>query len=111
MGKSQMTLFDLKTFAKRQARLSFANYGEHESYRQDRNRILRAKRAAIKAADLYWSSALEGELLVIGDYFGGRLQITKQGIEYTAGQYAPTEIYYALTDYFEQIRRKGVSYE
>lgn len=102
--KSTITIADLKRFAKREARLSFADYGDRESYRQDRNNILRAQRAAKKAAGIYWT-AFDSRELVQGSYSGGRLLITKTGIEYIAGQYAPTEIYWALESYFTDMRR------
>ena len=104
MTQSIMTIGQLLAFAKRQARLSFADYGEREYYRQDRNRIIQAKRAALKA--LGWYQSKPDYPLMIGDYFGTRLSITHDSINYCAGQYAPTEIYWALEDYFKQFRRE-----
>lgn len=102
MGKQRPKTSDLLAFAKKQARLSFLDYGGQENYRQDRNNILRAKRAAKKAAGMYWF--LDDKDLKPGSYFGGRLVITKKSIEYIPGQYAPTEIYHAVEDYFIKLR-------
>ena len=101
--KSKLFISDLKRFAKQQARLSFADYGDRESYGMDRNNVLRGKRAAEKAASFYWN--LDDKPLAVGEYFGGRLIITKTSIKYIPGQYAPTEIYWALEDYFTKYRK------
>lgn len=99
---SKLTIQDLQAFCKRQARLSTLDY-DAEGLRSDRNRIRQAKRAAEKSAGMYWAAFPE-KPLQCGEYFGGRLIIKKNGIEYITGQYAPTEIYWALESYFKTVR-------
>ena len=107
---SRLKIRDLRSFAKSQARLCGADYGgSREAYLMDRNNILRAQRACKKAADLYWSEMLSKTELICGEYFCGRLIITETGLQYIPGQYAPTEIYWALEDYFNKFRTKGGS--
>ncbi len=99
-----MTIRDLLAFAKRQARLDTSNYyGAPDALKQDRKSIQDAKKDAKKAADWYWSQ-LDTELMV-GSYFGTRLIIKSDSIDYIAGQYAPTEIYHAIEDYFIKFRQ------
>ena len=99
----KLTIKDLKTFAKQQARLSGADYGgDSKAYRMDRNNILKARRSAMLSAEFHWHH--EDTPLVAGEYFGGRLIITDSSLEYVAGQYAPTEIYHAIQDYFKRTR-------
>ena len=105
--ESKLTISDLKKFAKSNARLAFVNYGEPISYRMDRNNVLRGKYAATKAAGFWWNRGAEP--LLIGEYFGTRLMIKENSIEYIPGQYAPVEIYWALADYFSQVYRKEMS--
>ena len=51
---------------------------------------------------MYWD--FDDKALIPGEYFAGRLIITDKKIEYIPGQYAPTEIYWALEDYFSKTR-------
>lgn len=99
---STKTISDLQAFCKRQAKLSTLDY-DAEGLRSDRNRIRQAKRAAEKSAGMYWAAFPE-KPLECGEYFGGRLIVKKNSIEYIPGQYAPTEIYWALEDYFKKVR-------
>ena len=95
------TIKQLKDFCKKQARLSYADY-DQEGLRIDSNSIRRARFAAIKAAGMYWD--FDDKALIPGEYFAGRLIITDKTIDYIPGQYAPTEIYWALEDYFSKTR-------
>lgn len=100
-----MILADLKREIKRQARLCYADYGDSsEGYRTDRNNIIRARNAAKKTAGMYWH--LDDKEVIPGEYFGTRLVITRDSIDYTAGQYAPTEVYWALEDYFHKYKQQ-----
>lgn len=101
MKESIKTVGDLKAFARRQARFDMSNY-DRDSFRYDDCHRKRARYKAKKNASFYWNK--EETPLVIGKYFNGRLHIRFNGIEYQAGQYAPTEIYWALADYFSQTR-------
>ena len=101
------TLSDLKTFIKQQARLDSSNYaGYVDAYKSDRNRIKQAQRACKKAAGFYWYH--DKVALIPDEYFDGRLIITENSIDYTPGQYAPTEVYWALEDYLTKFRREEV---
>lgn len=89
-------------FCKREARLRGLDYLDNpDGYRQDRNNIINARKRAIKAAGMYWKVDAPVRK---GEYYGGRLIINNYDIEYFAGQYAPTEIYWALEDYFSEYR-------
>ena len=100
-----MLLSDLKREIKRQARLCGADYGMcQQGYRTDRNNVIRARNAAKKTAGMYWH--MNDMVVVPGEYFSGRLIITKDSIEYIPGQYAPTEVYWALEDYFHKYKQQ-----
>jgi len=101
--QSQLKIKDLISYAMSAQRLDGTYYhGSPDAYREDRNNIKRAKRAAKKAADFYWYYS--DEPLLVGEYSGTRLLITEKMIEYTAGQHPPTEIWWALEDYFTKMR-------
>lgn len=100
-----MTIQDLLAFAKKQARLCTLDY-DRQGYIDDKNRIRRVKYAMRKAAGMYASPMFSNTILLKGEYYGGRLIISDTKIEYIPGQYAPTEIYWAVADYFES--RKNV---
>ena len=103
MSDSNLKVSDLIEYAMRAQRLCGLDYaGAPEAYKQDRNNILRAKRAAKKAAGMYWY--LEDSSLEVGEYSGTRLLITKDRLEYITGQYTPTEIWWAVEDYFLKTR-------
>lgn len=96
-----LTIGDLKAFAKSRSRLNFKNYGQRELYVSDYNHIRRAQYHC-KKHKLYNETDAP---LVAGKYFYGRLIITKNSIEYIAGQYEPTEIWWAVLDYLVSIDR------
>jgi hypothetical protein len=99
---SKLTIGDLKSFARKE-RFDTSNYqGFPEGLKHDRLHRDRAKYCAKKHADFYWTR--ENTPLETGEYFNGRLIITENNIEYIPGQYAPTEIYWALADYFRVYR-------
>ena len=103
MKQSKLKISDLIEYAMRAQRLSGADYGgSHEAYKSDRNNVIRGKRAAKKAADFYWY--YQDTHLVVGEYFGTRLFITENSLEYITGQYTPTEIWWALEDYLNKTR-------
>lgn len=101
------SLSDLLAFAQRQARIEFKDYvdpwmrGDRKKegiklWRRDCRLRSQAKRACFQAFPGRLSKA--SEALIPGLY--GRLSIDPMGsIDYTAGQYAPREIYGALLSY------------
>lgn len=97
-GVSMKTIGELKHFIKQNARLSFADYGDRDSYRGDYNLIRQAQRECKKSFWFY----RDDQTLVDGEYFGGRLIIKGDKITYIAGQYAPTEVWWALSDYLNK---------
>ena len=105
-----LTAADLMAFAKRQARIEAQDYFDPRdrrfikpesvaAWRQDCHLRDRAK-ARIRRD---WPGRLKSaEALIPGSYgIQGRLEITATEIDYTAGQYAPREIYGAVYDYFQ----------
>jgi hypothetical protein len=87
--------FKSMAYSRSMVRLDFRDYGERESYLQDRNRIRRQTRLLDKAMkNLFWRSneTLSEALLYASK--GERLNFdaTRQAWEYTTGQYTPTEI-------------------
>lgn len=102
--ESNKTHLDLLRFCRSQARFNMSNYNK-ESYRLDNNARRNARKAADKVAGIYHGSGSLGSLpLICGKYFGTRLIITEDKIEYIPGQYAPTEIYWAMEDYYRTTR-------
>ena len=103
MKQSNLTIGDLLDYAQRAQRLSYSNYvGCPDAYKQDRNAIKRAKNKAKKIADFYWFK--KDAPLIIGKYSGTRLIVEKNKLDYIAGQYAPTEIWHAVYNYFESFK-------
>lgn len=107
-----LTVSNLLRFAKRLSRLDSEMYfpkggpvcpSDREAMSYDRNHIRRARYAAKKAAGMWWHQL--NEPLKEGSYSGGRLIIEGNKMEYTAGQYAPTEIWWAIEDYFLSFSR------
>jgi hypothetical protein len=104
MSKSNKTIGDLISYAMRAQRLCPADYGGAGSaYNSDRYRIKKAKAGAKAKADWWWHRT--DEPLVNGEYYGTRLEIKDDSIYYCAGQYEPTEIWWAIADYFHYFRR------
>lgn len=93
------TLNDLKQFAKKQSRLNGLDYsGYVQGYRSDRYQITKARKQCEKSVRFKFGT----EELIDGNYFNGRLVIKNNKIDYTPGQYAPTEIYWAVLDYLNK---------
>lgn len=104
-----MFLSDLLNYAKKQARIETIDYFDpdprfrkpHEvsAWQLDRSRRDNSRAYLFATFPARLSNA-DKEKLVSGNY--GRLKISESEIEYTAGQYSPTEIYGALFNYMHQ---------
>lgn len=105
--KNTLTLGNLITFAKQNSRLDTSNYTP-KSYKQDRYQITKTR----KKCEKLYPKKVENLNVVIkydeplktGEYYGGRLVVSKNKIEYIPGQYAPTEIYWELLDYLTKTK-------
>jgi len=102
------TISDLLAYAKSQARIESRDYfhpryaraEEVQAWRNDRAKRDRARRQVFRSFPGRIASNAE---LVPGEYgCHRRLAITVEGLDYTAGQYAPREIWRAVLDYFQQ---------
>jgi len=88
----------LYKFTAQRSGITFADYGERESFLQDYREVLRGgrnARALLRAIDLRESITAE-DILAATRAFSGRLQVVtrddgKVAIDYTTGQYFPTE--------------------
>ena len=107
------TVSDLLEYARRQARIESCDYfhpryarqDEIRAWRNDRSHRDRDRRQVFK---LYAPSIITGGELVPGSYGAGqRLEITADGLDFTACQYAPLEIWPAVLDYFNRTNREG----
>ena len=94
-----LTIQDLKSFVRSQSTRDFLNY-DRQSWIDETN-MIRRQRAKFNKRFRYWWNNTEAELIP-GTYFGTRLIITENDIDYIPGQYAPTEIWHAVYDYFDQ---------
>ena len=94
-----LTVQDLKSFVRSQSTRDFLNY-DRQSWIDETNMIRRQRAKFNKRFRAWWNNT-EAEL-VPGKYFGTRLIITENDIDYIPGQYAPTEIWHAVYDYFDQ---------
>jgi hypothetical protein len=101
-----LTLLDLLAFCKANARISASDYfdsryarpDEVAAWKSDCARRQRQRKACFRAFPGRLSKA--SEALIPGNY--GRLSIGKDGQpSYTVGQYAPLEIWHALSFYLE----------
>lgn len=101
LKESKLNNWDLWKFCKNTARFDMSNY-DRDGYRIDNNDRKKARIQASKAAGIYWQKS--NFPIYQGEYFSSRLIITEDKIEYHAGQYAPTEIYWALRDYYKTVR-------
>ena len=107
MTASQKTLADLMQYAKDLARIETRDYFDSDPrfvtsqeiyfWRKDRRTRDKARADLFVAFPGRLSFAPEDEKLIPGNY--GRLKITEDRIDYTVGQYAPTEIYSAIMRY------------
>lgn len=100
-----MKLSTVLKYCKEQAKISRSNYDSTHYYNQDVNFRNKSRLRAIKLARKHllmpitiWGQTSEQEL-VPGQSSNGRLVITENSVEYTTGQYTPTEIYDALYSY------------
>jgi hypothetical protein len=102
-----LTTLHLLEFARKQARIEACDYfdpryarpDEVRAWRNDRGRRDRDRRRVFRRFGFVSSAAQ----LVPGHYGpAGRLEITADGIDYTACQYAAREIWPAVFDYFER---------
>lgn len=107
------TVSDLLEYARQQARIEACDYfnprysrpEEVRAWRNDRGYRDRDRRRVFKT---YPGRIKADGQLVPGSYGAHRrLEITADGIEYTAGQYAPREIWPAVLDYFNQTNGAG----
>jgi hypothetical protein len=93
MTPTKSQLIDaLRVWIRQRPGLDYGNYGEPHSYRAELRSIARDKRDAehlLRAVEL---SAMTGQDLLAGfRAFSGRLEWTGKGLQYTTGQYWPTE--------------------
>ena len=98
---------DLMEYARKQARIDSIDYFHPRYARADEVRAWRRDRARRDAARRrilhdFPARARSTAELVPGRYYGMRLVITPDGIDYTPGQYASVEIYHAVFDYFQR---------
>lgn len=103
--KAPLTAADLMHYARRLARIQAIDYFEPGYARIDEVRAWRADKAHRDRDRARILRDFPGRVhssapLIPGRYWGGRLEITASEIDYTAGQYAPREIYLAVYDYF-----------
>lgn len=87
--------FKSMSYSRSMVRLDFRDYGERESYLQDRNRIRRQTRLLDKATrDLFWRSdeTLAEALLYASKSERLNFDPVRQVWQYYTGQYTPTEI-------------------
>ena len=101
------TIQDLLRYAKAQARIERIDYFDPRCPRQDEikawQRDCRLRDAARRDVFRQWPGRVKSdEALIPGSYYGTRLVITADDIDYTIGQYAPREIWQAVSDYFRQ---------
>lgn len=93
------TVHDLRLFVRSQATRDSRNY-DRDSWTWETNMIRRQRAAVQRNYGHRWRN--DDETLVPGNYWGGRLTITEDSINYCAGQYPPTEIWQAVNDYFHR---------
>lgn len=102
-----LTTQDLIRFAESEARISRIDYFDPRYPRQDEIRAWRqdCARRSHQRSRLYakYPARAKGAApLIPGRYYGTRLIITDDSIDYIPGQYAAVEIWQAVTDYFCQ---------
>jgi len=100
------TVSDLLEYARQQARIEsrdyfdrrYARLNEVRAWRNDRGHRDRDRRRVFRT---YPDRISADAALVPGSYgYGRRLEITRDGIDYIACQYAAREIWPAVLDYF-----------
>jgi hypothetical protein len=104
-ARHALTVADLFAYAKSQAAISASDYfdpryaraDEMAAWGRDTARRNSARRRILRT---FPERARSTEPLTPGNYYGGRLRITPDAIQYVPGQFAPLEVYPALFDYF-----------
>jgi hypothetical protein len=96
-----MTYQDLLSYCEQQARMQFADYGDITSYHQDKYERTKQRKALLKQYGFLLRTSIE---LLDGESSNGRFKVSNGIIDYTAGQYAPTEIYDAALSYIKNSR-------
>ena len=103
-----LTISDLLAYASRQARIEAADYfhpqyarrDEVRAWRNDRGHRDRDRRRVFRT---FPGRIRSNAALIHGTYGDARrLEISPEGIDYTACQYAAREIWPAVLDYFQQ---------
>jgi hypothetical protein len=103
------TVSDLLAYARQQARIESRDYfdprpcyaraDEIRAWRSDRSHRDRDRRRVFRT---YPGRIASDAALIPGSYgIGRRLEITADGIDYTAGQYSAREIWPAVLAYFD----------
>lgn len=94
------TMSDLRSYVRSQARRDWRDYGRDgaEYWRQDGNEMRRQRDMVHRR---FPARIRSDEPLIPGNY--GRLRIHDDGTpQYTAGQYAPTEIWFWVLEYLNR---------
>ena len=104
-ARQALTVADLWHYAAGQATISRTDYFDPRYARLEEvaawgRDVARRNSARRRILRTFPERARSTEPLTPGNYYGGRLRITPDAIEYTPGQYAPLEVYPALFDYF-----------
>ncbi len=81
-------------YCKQQATIQRCDYDKDCYWRADK---FERNKARLKCLELIRKHLLQ-EVFIIGTFYGTRFIIGEKSIEYTAGQYPATEIYWALLD-------------
>jgi hypothetical protein len=89
-----MHISEILAYCKSMARIEYRDYGEVTSWRADK---LSRNKARLKCLEYIRCHMLKN-ISIVGKFYGTRLEITENTIDYCAGQYPPTEIYWALFD-------------
>jgi hypothetical protein len=88
--QSKMKIDAIFAYAKQNSRRNFADYGGLRLWRSDYRMILKDRKAAMALAWRFKDRELVGKF--------GRLTVTENSIDYTTGQYMPTEIWWHVHD-------------
>jgi hypothetical protein len=107
-----LTVADLWHYAAGLATISRIDYFDPRYARADEvaawgRDVARRNSARRRILRTFPERARSTEPLTPGNYYGGRLRITPDSIEYISGQFAPLELYPALFDYFTTTDRNN----
>lgn len=96
--RKHLILGTLRAFLRQRPGLDFGNYGDIRAYRSDYNRILKSLHDGERLLDaVAWRDSITADQIIEASKsaYSGRLEIVEDGgkvrIDYTAGQYWPTE--------------------